>query len=416
MLFNRQRAIEYMDRYNLDALVATSPTNITYFSDYHCWLDKLFKAYMTNPGAGTELTQQFAVFPRHGEPSLILVPLLAANALDCWVKDVRSVGGGGFDNSAPPQLTLTERQQYFLEFTQNLDTRVTAFSSLAEVIQDRGLAKGRIGIECDGLSAATLKSIRNSLPHAQIKNSSNLILLIRMVKSTEELKRLRCAGQIAEEAATRVLSDARPGKFSREMVGEFRSHVAKEGADLDHFAICARGLGLATEPNVTLLEDDILYTDYGCVFEHYCSDSGQTLALCNLDSENRQCYEALRDCVATGAESASTGAKSSRVAATMSDLLNSRGITGSFPHGHGIGLEVRDYPILVPDNGLRIQDDCVDEPSDIALETNMVISLEAGLFTPGAFSFQVECSYVVTENGGKPLTPQDRTNPIVPSW
>ena len=139
-------------------------------------------------------------------------------------------------------------------------------------MQDRGLAKGRIGIECDGLSAATLESIRNSLPHAQIKNSSNLILLIRMVKSTEELKRLRCAGQIAEEAATRVLSDARPGKFSREMVGEFRSHIAKEGADLDHFAICARGLGLATEPNVTLLEDDILYTDYGCVFEHYCSD------------------------------------------------------------------------------------------------------------------------------------------------
>ena len=40
MLFNRQRAIEYMDRYNLDALVATSPTNITYFSDYHCGLDK----------------------------------------------------------------------------------------------------------------------------------------------------------------------------------------------------------------------------------------------------------------------------------------------------------------------------------------------------------------------------------------
>ena len=42
MLFNRERAIEHMDRCGLDALVATSPTNITYFSDYYCWLDKLF--------------------------------------------------------------------------------------------------------------------------------------------------------------------------------------------------------------------------------------------------------------------------------------------------------------------------------------------------------------------------------------
>ena len=123
MLFNRGRAVEYMDRCGLDALVATSPVNITYFSDYYCWLDKLFKEYMTRPGAGTGLTQQFALFPRHGEPALVLVPLLAANSLDSWVLDVRSAGGGGFDDSAPADLPLGERQQYFLEFARRLDPR-----------------------------------------------------------------------------------------------------------------------------------------------------------------------------------------------------------------------------------------------------------------------------------------------------
>ena len=165
---------------------------------------------------------------------------------------------------------------------------------------------------------------------------------------------------------------------------------------------------------MTLLEDDLLYTDYGCVFEYYCSDSGQTLALREPGAENRARYEGLRDSVAAGAEAARTGARASSVAAAMSGLLEGRGITGSFPHGHGIGLEVRDYPILVPDNGLRIRDDCVDEPSDLPLETGMVLSLEAGLFNPGAFSFQVECSFVVTEGGGEPLAPQDRAHPIVP--
>lgn len=36
--------------------------------------------------------------------------------------------------------------------------------------------------------------------------------------------------------------------------------------------------------------------------------------------------------------------------------LHKLGFTASYPHGHGVDLEVRDYPTIVPDNGLRIQD------------------------------------------------------------
>ena len=43
MTFNRERAIYYMPRCNLDVLVATSSTTITYFSDSACWLDSKFK-------------------------------------------------------------------------------------------------------------------------------------------------------------------------------------------------------------------------------------------------------------------------------------------------------------------------------------------------------------------------------------
>ena len=51
MLFNRTRAVDYMRRSGVDVLVATSSVNITYFSDYQCWIDPLFKAYMMVPGA-----------------------------------------------------------------------------------------------------------------------------------------------------------------------------------------------------------------------------------------------------------------------------------------------------------------------------------------------------------------------------
>lgn len=38
----RERAAKFMRGCGVDALVATSPVNITYFSDHACWLDPLF--------------------------------------------------------------------------------------------------------------------------------------------------------------------------------------------------------------------------------------------------------------------------------------------------------------------------------------------------------------------------------------
>jgi Xaa-Pro aminopeptidase len=90
-------------------------------------------------------------------------------------------------------------------------------------------------------------------------------------------------------------------------------------------------------------------------------------------------------------------------------------ITASFPHGHGLGLEVRDYPIIVADNEKRIRDDCVDVSSDLPLESDMVINLEAMIAMPGTGSLHIEQSFVVTPEGSRLLAPQDRTGPIQPT-
>ena len=97
----------------------------------------------------------------------------------------------------------------------------------------------------------------------------------------------------------------------------------------------------------------------------------------------------------------------------MTDVFEKNGMNGGFPHGHGIGLEVRDYPILVPNNGLRIKDDCIDIPSDLELETGMVVNFEAGFFIRGYGAYQNEQSFVLTEAGAEHISPQNRDVPIV---
>lgn len=413
MLCNRSRALAQMRRCQVDALIATSPVNVTYFTGYHCWLDRQFKEYMVRPGASGELFPTWAVFPLEGEPALVLPVLMGVNALGLEVQDLRVYGDPGLDFSLPP-LPLSGHLERFCQLLSKPQPE-NAIEVLVEIIEERELASASIGLEMEGLPARAVEGLRRALPKAQLKDVSNLIRLIRMVKSQEEIGRLARAAQIAEDAARVSLSQAGPGKSFLELSRLFRSEVARQGADLDHFAYSPRGLGIATEPEYLLAEEDVMYVDFGCVCGNYCSDSGLTLALRPLEGALRRRYAALRQCLETGVAAMRPGVRASQVHWAMKEHLKAEGITASFPHGHGVGLEIRDYPVLVPDTGLRVRDECADQPADLPLEQDMVLNLEAMIFMRGAGSLHLEQSFVVGERETRPLIPQDRGQPFVPS-
>ena len=415
MLFNKTRAQEYMRRCGVDALVATSPVNITYFSDYRCWIDPLFKAYMMVPGApsDSEPTAAYAIFPLEGEPALVASPTFAVNTTDLWVRDVHIFGDHGLEDSMPLE-NLSDAEQRIYDVLHRPQQNATPTDALLSVLKERGLTDARIGIEMEGLSPRAKTAIEAELPKTQIKDCSNLIRLIRMVKTEDELSRLVRSAEISEAAAMEALALAGPGQPIADVVQHYRQQIAKDGADFDHFAFGVRGLGLATEPNYILTDDDILYVDFGCIYEGCFSDSGTTLTMREPSATLSKRHIALQECVEAGVEKMTPDAKASAVQAAMWETLNAHGITASSPHGHGLGLEVRDYPIIVADNGQRVHDDCVDLPSDLPLEVDMVLNLEAMISMPGIGSLHIEKSFIVTPNGSRPLIPQDRTRPVQP--
>jgi Xaa-Pro aminopeptidase len=109
------------------------------------------------------------------------------------------------------------------------------------------------------------------------------------------------------------------------------------------------------------------------------------------------------------------GVRASAVQKAMWQTLRAHGPVVSYPHGHSFGLDVRDYPILAPETGLHIRDECIDVPSDLPLEPDMVVNLEAPIFMPGVGSVHLEESYVITTGGARPLVAQQRSAPIIPA-
>ena len=102
VLLNSDRALAFMRRSGIDAIVGTSSRNVLYLSDYFCWLDPMFKAYMMRPGAPAELSHNFAFVGSDGHGALVVPAIWAANAAECWVDDLWCHGSGDVDLSAIP--------------------------------------------------------------------------------------------------------------------------------------------------------------------------------------------------------------------------------------------------------------------------------------------------------------------------
>ena len=379
-----------MKRCDLDALIATSPVSVTYFSDYYLWMSPIFKQFMMDPGASSDLDPSYAVLPRKSDPALLVDPMMKTNAVESWM--------------CPPcddRLVKVE------------SSGDSVLQSLIEAIRTRGLSEADIGLEMDGMPPKDRLALARTLPKIRFRDCSNLIRLIRMVKSEEELHRLERAAQIAEDAGAKSLALAVPGRPVQDLVQAFRADVAQQGADLDHFAFSIRGAGLATEPDYILPEDESLFIDFGCIYRYYFSDTGTTLVMGKLTQRDQDKHKIIVDSVIAGAEAMQPGVKASQVHQAMIQVLRRSSLTTEYAHGHGLGLEVRDYPILVADNEKRIRDECVDVASDLPLEEGMVLNLESPLYYQQGHALHVERTFVVTENGARPLVEQDRSMPWV---
>jgi Xaa-Pro aminopeptidase len=411
-LLNRPRARAFMDEAAVDALVATSPPNVRYLTGYWSWLDSAFQRYMVTPGdTGERALVSLALLPAEGEPALVVDPLFALNASGLGI-DVAAAGRAELEE--PDAVDgLPDELRGVYELLARPPAGDTAADALAAELEARGLADATVGVELERLPADARETLARRLPRARLRDCTNLLRLVRAVKSEEELARLERSAEIAEEAARASFALAAPGRTLGELADAFRLAAAELGADVDHYALGPRGLGITTARDATLVAGDAMYVDWGCNYRGYFSDSGTTLSVGEPSAELLARFDAARATIEAGVGAARPGVRGSAVQAAMRTTLVSRGITASYPHGHGFGLQVRDYPIVAPDNGRRIRDDCVDVPSDLPLEEGMVFNLEVPVFARGSHSIHAEQSFVVTAHGARPLAVQDRTRPAV---
>lgn len=213
------------------------------------------------------------------------------------------------------------------------------------------------------------------------------------VKSEEELDKIAKACEIAERAYGMLLAELKEGMTENETAGYLEYLMRKCGAqDRSFETIAAFGRNSSVPhhaPDDTRLKSGMpVLLDFGCKVGGYCSDITRTLWFGGKpDKEFADVYGSVLKAHELAKEQIHAGMKGKDADAIARNYLQSRELDKFFTHslGHGIGINIHEYPTLSP-------------KGEGVLKDGMVFSIEPGVYFEGKFGIRIEDS-VRLENG-----------------
>ncbi|HXV84733.1 MAG TPA: Xaa-Pro peptidase family protein [Candidatus Binatia bacterium] len=405
MLYNRDRLLALMDKYDLTGVVAATPENVYYLSGHASW---------SQNGYRYGGSQVYVVFPRDtGQSPALLIPggdAAYAGLDEVWLKEIY-IYGRPRKPVVPDPNRLCKEEKRTLEITESQPKGPTAEKALAQLIKDKGLSGSRIGMDHFGIPLTIYQKIGSFLPDAKLLPASMFFRYVRMIKTAGEIQRLRESAMLNEQAINAMLRAADPGVKESELAGIYKGEVARADGQVYwmHMNISRGGNSPVIKENV-LQKGDIFRVDMGCSLNGYHADvckSGRVGV--EPTEEHRKRYNAIQVGVLASVEKLKPGVLSQELFESMVAGVRANGIPdySNFFVGHTIGLEAREFPfILGPAE--EIDDPFLPNTSNIPMEPGMTVNLEASSQVMGWGSVQVEYTLAVTGNGHEHLVQPDQ--------
>jgi Xaa-Pro aminopeptidase len=262
---------------------------------------------------------------------------------------------------------------------------------------------GRVGFEAARISYEVQQRLEKSRPRGvTLKPVGPVVDQLRMLKSDEEIARIRRSVLTNSEAFEKTLRSIRPGIRESAIAGELEYQMRRLGADKAAFeTIVAAGTRSAlphARPSARkVVADEILLIDMGACQEGYMSDMTRVVYLGKPGKRVRSMYNAVLKAQLAALAAVRPGVTAAHVDSAARRVLDAEGLGREFIHstGHGLGLEIHEGPRL----GRR---------DKTKLAPGMVITIEPGAYVPDFGGVRIEDTVLVTPNGCEILTPTSK--------
>lgn len=290
----------------------------------------------------------------------------------------------------------------------NVDVPLVEFDDVDDsvAILARAILPGKLGIDKFWPSQFTIR-LMDARADVRPVLGSGPVDAARMCKDDEERALMREASRLNDLALEKALRALKPGMTELEAGALYLAAAKELGASGPSFdALVCFGANCAEPHHVsdgtTLQEGDSVIFDVGLKWNDYCSDMTRTVFFGSASEEQRKVYEIVKAANEAGRAAVRPGVPMKEFDRAARKVIEDAGYGPYFTHrtGHGIGLEVHEFP----DNS---------SVSEIIAQPGMAFSVEPGIYLPGRFGVRVEDLVIVTEDGCETLNHLDRALKII---
>jgi Xaa-Pro aminopeptidase len=304
------------------------------------------------------------------------------------------VTDGRYRTQAAEQLTLAGYDGAVELCVSGLQAQRDALAAMAK---SAGVV--RLGLEADRVTWSAQRRWAEDLAPAELVPTSGVVEVLRQVKDAGELGRMARAAAIADAALAEVLPLLGQRSREDEVALALDTAMRRLGAEDRAFETIVASGPNAAKPHArpsrrTIVEGDPVVVDFGALFEGYRSDMTRTFCVGGEPpSTLARVFEVVGQAQAAGVAAVRAGVAAGDVDKACRDLITEAGWKDAFEHGtgHGVGLDIHEAPAVGPG-------------STAILATDVVVTVEPGVYLAGIGGVRVEDTVVVTSDGCHPLT------------
>ncbi len=221
---------------------------------------------------------------------------------------------------------------------------------------------------------------------------------MRAVKDENEIRNIKAAQKITDEAFSHICKFIKEGMTEKEIQLELDFYMLSHGGEALSFeTIAVSGKNSSMPhgvPGFKKVENgDFITMDFGTIVNGYHSDMTRTVVLAGVSEKMKKVYntvlKAQMECI-NSIKAGMSGAQGDKISR---DVIEKEGFGEYFTHstGHSVGIEIHEPPFL-------------NTSEESILKPGMVVTVEPGIYIPGEFGVRIEDMVVITENGCEDLT------------
>ena len=395
-----------MDQFDIDLLIASTPENVTYLSDTVSWAPKVY-SYSVD---------MFATYYRDiNHNSSLIVPsqeMTYVSASNTWINDFYTYGGKSALIQEIEHVIESAEENTYLNLQNNDDKRFpTAVEALIASIKNNTTKKLRIAIDEDKMTHKSTLKLKEELDNCELIPSSDLLRLIRMVKTDDEISAMKAAADLNETACTKVCNEIKIGMKELDIAEIYAQEVGKGlGKWLwFHFGSGRRSVGIFPPTEKKIQPGEMWKFDAGLSLNNYQADTGWGGVMGQPNAQQNMIWEATLRGYNSAMSVIKEGVRPSEIQNAMLKGTQDGGLadhSGTFA-GHAIGLEMRELPYVLG-NKKMVNSLYLPEDTDIPLPENTVLCIENPCQIFGVGGTQIEQTIIVKKSGYELLTKQDR--------